>query len=273
MNRKFFILPATVIVAFAAGWWLRGSRIEAPTAPRVEQPGLPASREPELVPLAATEGTATAPARVEIDPGRGVESGDEDAYEVALRRATLPEPTGDADTDRRNALRHIIRYASPYDSPDYDGPRVDAENVISRDDVNPRHKHLTPEQLKDLQAVLDDAREAAHRTWQERLTLEREAMLRAVDTGSFEWYGPDARHHDPTLSVSEQKSAFQKRMNETWGPMGKEWTCLLTGARGEDLVPYVTRRSAPELFAAIDRCFVAEREALDRARRFVEQIP
>jgi hypothetical protein len=195
-----------------------------------------------------------------------------EAYQRALARVTLPTPTGDAEVDRRTVLRHWHRNCGLYEPGSFQGPIWDLTRLQTDPRINPTKQSLTSEQIGEVaKLVAGDVQERAA-LWSRRLELEGEAIAAAIDAGSFEWFGPTAAHQDPSLSPQEQQMAFERRMNETWGPMGIGWTCMMTDVRGVPHIVYVTPQNSPDLFDAIRACVGQEQIGLEAARRYVERL-
>jgi hypothetical protein len=239
-------------------------------------PADPAS-DAALVPVRAVhddQSIRSQPARTSVEPTSAdpEDATQSEAYQRALARVTLPEPTGDAEKDRRNVLRHWLQHSGFYEPGSFSGPVWELTRLRDDPRINPTNRELTSDQIGEVAKLVAGDSEERRALWSRRLGLEGKAIAAAIDAGSFDWFGPTAPHQDQTLGPMGQQRAFQLRMNETWGEMGLGWTCMMSDVRGVPYVVYATPRSAPELFDAIRACVDQERAGLEAARRYVESL-
>ena len=185
--------------------------------------------------------------------------------EAAAPDSGPPPRTGDRDRDLREYARWAIRRTGYYNGtdPGYLGPRID--DVVADRTLNPDGKELDEVERELLRVVLKSEAQAINTLIAGRLELERDAMLRSVDSGAYS-----------TFVGREEFVAHREKM-QAYGERYVDWIesqmVFESDWGGETMVVFVTRANEPQFFAAQDRYAERKRVERDLIRGFFASLP
>lgn len=266
---------AILVAGFAGTLWMLSSLADASHETRrteavAIEPARPAQIQP-LVPIESAVGDPSVVSRTEIPVEKPASVADEKppGYEEALARFLYPPATGNADVDRRNVLRHIILHQKSLD-PDRADMRLDVSAFLKMPGVVPAGLSLSPEDRERIGAILAEEQPSTTRLWRERVRVEQQCLLRAVDAGSFEWVAEDSTAQPPVQSTAKD---FAERMRSTYGELCKDWYFISVGGAGWRFTPYFSKFSQPEFFDAQARFMTQLDRVRDRVKDHVHALP